>query len=41
MTIPSADQAIIAVEKLSAYLLNPSHRRGAAKARLLTSLGYR
>lgn len=41
MKIPSADRAIIAAEKLSAYLLNPSHRRGAAKARLLLSLGYR
>ena len=41
MTILNADRAIIAVEKLTAYLLNPSHKRGAAKARLLLSLGYR
>jgi len=39
--IPNADRAIIAVEKLTAYLLNPSHKRGSAKARLLISLGYR
>ena len=41
MTIPNADRAIIAKEKLTTYLLNPSHKRGAAKARLLLSLGYR
>lgn len=41
MPIPNADRAIIAVEKLTAYLLNPSHKRGGAKARLLLSLGYR
>lgn len=40
MRVPNADRAIIAVEKLTAYLLNPSHRRGGAKARLLLSLGY-
>jgi hypothetical protein len=39
--IPSADRATIAVEKLTTYLLNPSHKRGSAKARLLISLGYR
>ena len=41
MPIPNADRAIIAVEKLTAYLLNPLHKRGSAKARLLLSLGYR
>ena len=41
MPIPNADRAIIAVEKLTAYLLNPSHKRGGAKARLLISFGYR
>ena len=41
MPIPNADRAIVAVEKLTAYLLNPSHKRGGAKARLLISLGYR
>ena len=41
MPIPNPDRAIIAVEKLTTYLLNPSHKRGAAKARLLISLGYR
>ena len=41
MTIAQADRAIIAREKLTTYLLNPSHKRGAAKARLLIGLGYR
>lgn len=41
MPIPNADRATIAVEKLSTYLLNPSHKRGSTKARLLISLGYR
>jgi hypothetical protein len=41
MTIPNADRAIIAPEKLTAYLLNVSHKRGAAKARLLLGVGYR
>ena len=41
MTVPNANRAIIAGDKLTAYLLNMSHKRGAAKARLLLSLGYR
>lgn len=41
MPILNADRATIAAEKLTAYLLNPSHKRGGAKARLLLSLGYR
>lgn len=41
MRIPNADQAIIAPEKLRDYLLNPAHRRGSAKARLLLACGYR
>jgi hypothetical protein len=40
MKIPNADRAVIAPEKLRAYLLNPAHRRGGPKARLLISLGY-
>ena len=34
------ENAIIAVEKLRDYLLNPGHHRGGSKARLLISLGY-
>lgn len=41
MRIPNAERAIIAPEKLRDYLLNPAHRRGAAKARLLWACGYR
>ncbi|MBI1875271.1 MAG: hypothetical protein HYS05_15485 [Acidobacteria bacterium] len=41
MPIPSADRAIVAPEKLRTYLLNPSHKRGGAKAKRLLSLGYR
>ena len=41
MTVPNADRAIVAAEKLTGYLLNVSHRRGGSKARLLVSVGYR
>jgi Domain of unknown function (DUF6883) len=41
MTVPNADRAIIAMEKLTGYLLNASHKRGGAKARLLQTVGYR
>ncbi|MGH8675255.1 MAG: DUF6883 domain-containing protein [Burkholderiales bacterium] len=41
MRIPNADKAIIAQEKLRDYLLNPAHRRGSTKARLLLACGYR
>jgi hypothetical protein len=41
MKIPNAASAIIAPEKLRDYLLNPDHRRGGAKARLLLAFGYR
>jgi hypothetical protein len=40
MKVPNADRAVIAREKLRDYLLNPMHRRGGPKARLLISLGY-
>lgn len=39
--IPNTDRAVIAREKLAVYLLNPSHKRGSAKARLLLGIGYR
>jgi hypothetical protein len=41
MTVPNADHAIIAAEKLTGYLLNVSHKRGGPKARLLLGFGYR
>ena len=40
MTIPNAERAVIAMEKLTEYLLNMSHKRGGAKARLLLSPHY-
>ncbi len=40
MMIPMADKAVIAKDKLCDYLLNPVHRRGGSKARLLLSMGY-
>ena len=41
MTVPNADRAIVAADKLTGYLLNVSHKRGGPKARLLLSVGYR
>ena len=38
--VPNAERAIIAAEKLREYLLNPEHKRGAAKARFLMACGY-
>jgi len=40
MKLPSAEAAIIAPEKLRDYLLDPEHRRGGSKARLLHTMGY-
>lgn len=40
MKIPNADHAVISTRKLRDYLLNPTHRRGAAKARLFINCGY-
>jgi hypothetical protein len=39
--VPNADKAQVSSEKLTGYLLNLSHKRGSAKARLPLSLGYR
>jgi len=41
MKVPNADNAEISPQKLSEYLLNTTHRRGAAKAKLLIAIGYR
>jgi hypothetical protein len=40
MKLPNADGAIIAEDKLCAYLLNVAHRRGGSKAKMLLSMGY-
>jgi hypothetical protein len=41
MRVPNAEKAVITTEKLTHYLLNPLHKRGGPKAKLLLSLGYR
>jgi hypothetical protein len=41
MKLPNSDRAIIAPDKLRDYLLNPRHPRGASKAKLLLSMGFR
>jgi Domain of unknown function (DUF6883) len=40
MTMPNAANAVISEAKLTRYLLDITHRRGAGKAKLLASLGY-
>ena len=40
MKLPNAENAVIAPEKLKDYLLNPTHKKGGTKARLLLALGY-
>jgi len=38
--LPNRDKAAIEKEKLTKYLLNTEHKRGAAKAELLIQFGY-
>jgi hypothetical protein len=40
MVVPNAEQAVIAEDKICAYLLNVEHRRGGSKAKLLLRMGY-
>jgi hypothetical protein len=40
MKIPNSDRATIESSKLTDYLLNPEHKRGGAKAKLLIQFGY-
>lgn len=40
MPFPNADHAVISVEKIRDYLLNPSHPIGGSKAVWFASLGY-
>lgn len=37
MKLPNADRAIVDIEKLRAYCLNPAHARGRHKARIFAS----
>ena len=41
MKLPNAHVAVVAQEKITAYLLNPAHRYGASKARFFTEFGFR
>ena len=38
--VPNIDRAIIAPEKLTKYLLNPTHRIGGPKARFFMRFGF-
>ena len=40
MKLPSAHSAVIEREKIVDYLLNPTHRYGASKARFFASFGF-
>ena len=40
MYLPDRERAVIAPDKLVHYLLNTAHKRGGAKARVLTHFGY-
>ena len=40
MKIPNSDRATIEPLKLTDYLLNPEHKRGGTKAKLLIKCGY-
>jgi hypothetical protein len=41
MKLPNGDRAIVDIQKLSAYCLNPHHPRGRNKARVFASVGMR
>jgi hypothetical protein len=41
MKLPNGDRAIVDLEKLRAYCLNPQHPRGRHKARVFASFGIR
>src|SRR5262249_40746814 len=38
--LPNIDRAVVSDDKLTGYLLNHAHPRGAAKARFLASFGF-
>jgi hypothetical protein len=41
MKLPHGDRAIVDIQKLSGYCLNPDHHRGKNKARVFASIGFR
>jgi len=38
--LPNLDRLIVEQEKVADYLLNPTHRYGASKARFFNELGF-
>ena len=41
MKLPNADKAVVSREKVTDYLLNPSHPDNGGKASFFTQLGFR
>lgn len=41
MKLPNGDRAVVDIEKLKGYCLNPQHSRGRNKARVFASVGIR
>ena len=41
MKFPKANKRVVEREKIADYLLNPTHRYGASKARFFTEFGFR
>ena len=41
MKLPNAENAVVEREKITEYLLNPTHRYGASKARFFGAFGFR
>jgi len=41
MKLPNAERALVEREKIIGYLLNPTHRYGASKARFFGAFGFR
>jgi hypothetical protein len=41
MTLPNAESAVVPVQKVVDYLLNPAHPEGAGKARFFGRMGFR
>ena len=40
MKLPNPDSLVVERDKITAYLLNPSHRYGAGKARFFSAFGF-
>ena len=41
MKLPNGERAVVEIEKLRSYCLNPHHPRGRHKARVFASVGIR